>query len=100
MREKIIAGNIYHILNRGVDKRKIFMDNQDYLRFIHDLFEFNDVKPVNNVCYSFRSKCNIAEKYNTGKRELLVEVLAFCLMPNHYHLLIKPKFDSGVTKFL
>ena len=38
MREKIIAGNIYHILNRGVDKRKIFLDDEDRLRFIHDLF--------------------------------------------------------------
>ena len=37
---------IYHVLNRGVDKRKIFLDNQDYFRFIHDLFEFNDQKTI------------------------------------------------------
>lgn len=44
---------IFHVLNRGVDKRKIFMDDKDRLRFVHDLFEFNDVEPVNNLTYFF-----------------------------------------------
>ena len=41
-----IENHIYHIYNRGVEKRDIFLDDKDYLLFIHDLFEFNDKNPV------------------------------------------------------
>ena len=44
---------IYHIYNRGVEKRKTFLDKQDYLRFIHCLFEFNDENPTLNTTYYF-----------------------------------------------
>lgn len=50
-----VMHEIYHTLNRGVDKRIIFLDEQDYLRFIHDLYEFNDIEPVNNNFYIFNN---------------------------------------------
>ena len=109
MREKFITGQIYHILNRGVDKRKIFLDDGDYLRFIHDLFEFNNTEPVNNLTYYFRKiqyKDSASpyiitqERKERVKRKLLVEILAFCLLPNHYHLLLQPLLDGGVVKFI
>ena len=75
------------------------MDDKDRLRFIHDLFEFNDEAPAENLLYRFR-KSNIAvgQRYNGAleggrpSRKLLVNILAFCLMPNHYHLL--PVFNT------
>jgi len=106
MREKIIAGNIYHVLSRGVDKRDIFLDDNDRFRFIHDLFEFNDTSPVNNAFYRFQYMSNnVAHPYSnidSGRksRKLLVEILAFCLMSNHYHLFIRPLFDDGLFKFM
>lgn len=107
MKRTFSANEIYHVINRGVDKRSIFMEDEDYFRFLHDLFEFNDTEPVNNVTYFFRNRPNskdIASPYIAAKerrvRKLLVEVLAFCLMPNHYHLLLRPKFDDGVTQFV
>ncbi|MBI2591268.1 MAG: transposase [Candidatus Brennerbacteria bacterium] len=105
MRPKIIAGNIYHVLNRGVDKRKIFLDESDYVRFIHDLFEFNDTSRVFNFGYFVKKSNSIAvgQRYiekDKKPRKLLVEILAFCLMPNHYHLLIKPKIDTGASEFI
>jgi len=48
-KENLVQGEIYHIYNRGVDKRDIFMDDEDRFRFVHDLFEFNDVKPSPNL---------------------------------------------------
>lgn len=102
MRRKIVVGNIYHVLNRGVDKRRIFQEDLDYLRFIHDLFEFNDTNPANNVGY-FAPSIDIASPYIGGERKprkLLVEILAFALMPNHYHLLLKPKFEDGIYRFM
>ncbi|HNU96654.1 MAG TPA: hypothetical protein PLF70_00255 [Candidatus Portnoybacteria bacterium] len=47
---------IYHILNRSTDKRKIFLDDKDYFRFIHDLFEFNNEGLVNTLSYYFNQK--------------------------------------------
>lgn len=92
---------IYHILNRGVDKRKIFLDNKDYFRFIHNLFEFNDQNPVNNNFYAFSQINDIASRYIERKpRKLLVEILAFCLMPNHYHLLLGPLVENGISRFI
>src|SRR3989344_1424872 len=46
VRVKPETDEIYHVYNRGVDKRTIFMDDFDYFRFIHNLFEFNDTFPA------------------------------------------------------
>jgi len=92
---------IYHILNRGVEQRNIFLDDKDYLRFIHDLYEFNDEAPAENIYYKSIS----LESYEVKPRKIrerksIVEILAFCLMPNHYHLLLKQKKDNGISKFM
>jgi len=96
---------IYHIYNRGVEKRKTFLDQKDYLRFIHDLFELNDEAPVQNVLYYFNPKSmEVQPRYIWGKerhkRKLLVEILVFTLMPNHYHLLVKQKAKNGIVRFM
>lgn len=93
---------IYHVMSRGVDKRKIFLNEKDHFRFVHDLFEFNDTAPVNNLTYFFsKNPKDIARPYIERRpRETLVDILAFCMMPNHYHLLLKPRFDDGVTRFM
>lgn len=94
---------LYHVLNRGVDKRKIFMDDKDRLRFIHDLFEFNDQQKVLDNAYYFNIQDirypEIRHK-ERRPRKLLVNIHAFCLMANHYHLLISPLVDGGVSLFM
>ena len=92
---------IFHVLSRGVDKRKIFLDERDYYRFIHDLFEFNDKEPVNTTFHLFKKQYNVVRRRYIGKeekkpRKLLVKILAFCLMPNHYHLLLEPLVENGI----
>ncbi len=93
---------IYHVLNRGVDKRQVFMDKQDYLRFIHDLYEFNDQERVELNYYKFRDygvNGKIA-KVNKKIKKPLVDILAYCLMPNHYHILLAPKTERGMSLFM
>ena len=89
---------LFHVLNRGVDKRKIYLEDKDYFRFIHDLYEFNDKKKVLNVGWNFRQNIDVGRQYD--KRELLVDIHAFCLMPNHYHLLLSPKVENGIPLFM
>jgi putative transposase len=86
---------IYHIYNRGVEKRQIFMDNFDYYRFVHNLFEFNDTTPAGRF-----SEFVTPKVMQNKKRDLLVEVLCFCLMPNHFHLILRQRVDNGIIAFM
>lgn len=88
--------DIFHVLNRGVDKRNIFIYDTDYIRFIHNLFEFNNQERTNNNFHCFNKNNDIGSRY----KNRLVDILAFCLMPNHYHLLLSPIVEDGITKFM
>lgn len=94
---QFVSNEIYHIYNRGVEKRKIFLKDEDYFRFIHDLFEFNDIAPAGKF---FKFGGSTSDNTKPRKRDLLVEILSFCLMPNHIHLLLRQLKDKGVVKFM
>lgn len=103
MQKPQLANNeIYHVYNRGVERRKIFLEEADYLRFIHDIFEFNDSNPAQRF-YMPAAQSSEVRLPKIGQREprkLLVEILAFCIMPNHFHLMLRQKVDDGITKFM
>lgn len=94
----LLNNEIYHIYNRGVEKRSVFTDERDYSRFMRNLFEFNDANPVFNLGYRFFG--NNSKPPLSKPRKPLVEILAFCAMPNHFHLLVKQLTDRGVTEFM
>ena len=83
----------FHVLNRGVDKRKIALDDYDRSRFIHDLFAFNDTKSSANFLHHVRQQ-------SRRPRKLLVYIHAFCLMQNHYHLLLSEVQRNGIPLFM
>jgi putative transposase len=88
----------YHVYNRGVDKREIFHDRYDADRFLRSMVAFNTVNPVGSLR-------NVGfERKNSGEtavnHEPLVEIIAYCLNPNHFHLLLKQKVDGGVSEFM
>ena len=94
---------LFHVLNRGVDKRTIFLDHQDHMRFVHGLEVFNDKSPTENLLYFLSKSKNIdlRGRYDTPeKRDPLVQIHGWCLMRNHYHLLLSEIIDRGITKFL
>jgi putative transposase len=84
--------DFYHVINRGVEKRKTFMEDGDYIRFIHDMYVFNDTKSAPNAA--------VKERQGERQRDLLVHIHAFCLMPNHYHLLLSPVVENGISIFM
>ena len=88
--------SIYHLYNRGVEKRTIFLNDEDYYRFIHNLYEFNNEAPAENVYYR--------KLYEVGPHKInkaqLVKIHAFCLMPNHFHLLLRQTKDNGIQTFM
>lgn len=90
---------LYHVLNRGVEKRSIAMDDQDRARFVYDLFEFNDAKPAGSTYYSF-GNLDLRNPEMVRERQCIVDLHAWCLMGNHYHLLLSERIEGGLTLFL
>ncbi len=102
-REPFITGEYYHIYNRGVDKREIFTDYLDVLRFFESLREFNDIKVLGSLYQeSFRKNNTQLSTRSTKseKPEPLVEFIAFCVLGNHFHLVVKQMVDGGISKFM
>jgi putative transposase len=98
MRKTTFENNgIYHIYNRGVEKRQIFLDNEDRFRFLHDLYEFNDKETAENIYY--RKIYEIVSRRKVDKKPL-VGIHAFCLMPNHFHLIVNQKDNNGISNFM
>ncbi|OGG77393.1 hypothetical protein A3B35_01250 [Candidatus Kaiserbacteria bacterium RIFCSPLOWO2_01_FULL_54_24] len=95
---------LFHLLNRGVDKRQIFLDNQDRARFVHDLYEFNDSRSATNTIRRLPPDSPEEVLFDlvgrTSVREPIVDIHGWCIMGNHYHLLVSEKIDDGITKFL
>lgn len=85
--KQFIKNGYYHAYNRGVEKRLIFQDLQDYSVFLHFLKKYLD--PTLEIKGS--------DPHPLSKE---VELLAFCLMPNHFHLLVKQKSLDGITKLI
>lgn len=107
MIQTIAHGEYYHIYNRGVKKKEIFLDNYDYARFLCMILYCQSPVTINNISYSStsfikHSMFNIKPGTITkilSKRT--VELTAFILLPNHFHLLIKEVGDgSGISRYL
>ncbi len=67
-------GGYYHIYNRGNRKQQVFVRYRDYERFLEKVIEY--------------------------KKKYALEILAYCLMPNHVHFLIKQLGDKAISKFM
>lgn len=102
-RPPIVTGEIYHIVIRAIEGIKLFRDQRDYFRMIHDLFEFNNEKSTPSY-YREEQKQTRSDLVGFGKRyrgrKCLLEILAFCLMPNHVHLLVRQLKGNGISRFM
>lgn len=85
----------YHVFNRGVEKRKIFLDNQDYNIFLYYLFIY--LVPLEEVLKKYPLLPIHLQSKNLSKELSLV---SYCLMPNHFHLLLKQESKDAVSRFM
>jgi putative transposase len=102
MRDIEFANNeYYHIYNRGVDKRKIFINKNDYIRFLHDLYEFNNQERAPEFARVSRHNVGASASHIEKKsRKELVNIICFCLMPNHFHLILEQIVEDGISRFM
>jgi len=90
-------GEYYHVFNRGVDKRIIYNTKEQ------QYFFFNRLKLLNTIDsrkYIANKRSRYKDKIITGNGEELISIVAYCLLPNHFHLLLKQKVDNGISQFM
>ena len=91
-----VENSYYHVYNRGVEKRSILMDEQDCVVFLYYLKMY--LRPIEEL----KKEIIIGAKLRFLKLNMSEEVdlLAFALMPNHIHLLLKQRTADGITKLM
>lgn len=102
-----VENGYYHLYNRGVEKRSIFLDQQDYSVFLGYLSEYLLPKDE-KALYQQLSNSNISPKEKAKTLSLLrlnnfnqeIALLAYCLMPNHFHFLVKQKSKGAIDTFM
>lgn len=90
-----VSGEYYHIYNRGINKQNTFSDKRDYSRFIQTLFYYQIANPKPKFSLFKQSSL-----YKVDESKKIVEIISYCLMPNHFHLLVKQLQDGGVSEFM
>ncbi|MBU2578989.1 transposase [Patescibacteria group bacterium] len=125
-KQKFLNGEIYHIAARRIGDELLFKDINDYYRGIFSIFEFNTIEPIlirnrrklrrkiylvnkeevgrgltsANFSVSISDNLTVIQSTPQNPRDLLVEILGFCFMPNHIHLLVRQLKDGGISKFM
>lgn len=91
------TGSYYHIYNRGVEKRDIFLDRWDCLRFLEALNYYRQTPLPMKLSDFKRGLIKIKQIENQKE---IIKLFCYSLMPNHFHLLIQQLADGGITQFL
>ncbi len=90
---------VYHIYNRGTNKMRIFEDSHDYERFCKLLYICNQAKSVRLAELS-KSEKKMREVFSLPRGDRLVTVLAYSIMPNHFHMLVRQEVDEGIARYM
>lgn len=98
----------YHILNRAVDGKEIFIREEDCYRFIFQMYAANIGKPALNLRRKDVIKCaqailegeEISSNFIIEEHPPLVGILSFALIISHYHFNLVPIVDGGVSKYM
>lgn len=102
----LITGEYYHVYNRGAMRQTIFKDRADYIRFLFYIIHTQSPIPFSNIgrlLKRFSPENGFTLPTDEVGDILLnryVELVAFCLMPNHFHLIVKGTSDGGISRYL
>lgn len=104
---EFLPDSFYHIYNRGVEKRLIFMDVQDYGVFLSYLKTYllpKDEQALRNIVsdseVSWKEKDKVLKLLRLNNFHGEVDLVAYCLMPNHFHLLLHQRDETSIDKFM
>lgn len=106
-RKLYLENGYYHLYNRGVEKRNIFLDRQDYAVFLSYLNDYLTPKDtdflysqLNDLRTSAEDKARARKLLRMNNFESDLTMLAYCLMPNHFHFFIKQHNPNTIDRFM
>ena len=103
-RDVVLANNeIYHLVNKGITLQNVFISKRNLQRAVDTLFYYQNInipcKYSKFIVQSTENRNGLIKEMRQ-KKEFLVEIISYCLMPNHFHFLVKQVEDKGITKFV
>jgi len=95
-------GEIYHIFSRGINRQPTFLNRYDYRRALLAIRLYQYLQPPVSLSQLLEASQEDRQKLFSAaaKTGLSVTILAFCLMPNHFHFLLRQEADNGISKFM
>ncbi len=99
----LVNNEIYHIFNRGVASQPTFLNKRDYNRALETIFYYqNSIPPIKYsrfLSISIKDRANLLQDL-AKQKNFLVDIISYCLMPNHFHFLLRQVRDTGIAKFM
>jgi len=98
----LVTNHFYHVFNRGINSEPIFLDKKHFTRALNLLHFYNYVDyPVRFSKFLLLSNDRRKEIWKRLEKSTKhTEIISYCLMPNHFHLLLKQRIDHGISKFI
>ncbi|MBM3283229.1 hypothetical protein FJY90_03155 [Candidatus Gottesmanbacteria bacterium] len=99
----LVTDEIYHVFNRGIDHRPTFLNKREFERAkeVITFYRFAHL-PFRLSIFLLKSQDRRKEIMNklNNNTDRLVEIISYCLMPNHFHFILKQKVQNGIAKFM
>lgn len=99
----LVTDEIYHVVNRGIDDRPTFSSSNELNRILLTTLYYKFKFPPLRLSYFLNKSLDEQKQIiNSLKKEnrVLVDILCYCFMPNHFHLLLRQKVDKGISKYM
>lgn len=99
----LVNNEIYHIFNRGLASQPMFLNKREYDRALEIIFYYQNSSPPMKYSKFLRmsvsDRANLLDKLRM-QQKWLVDIISYCLMPNHFHFLLRQKENNGISKFM
>ncbi len=104
-KDALVANEVYHVFTKSIAGFVVFNDDEDFMR-IKDAVRYYQVKDLTSDFSSFLRRDKNEEGFKQSfllehsKKDKLANIVSYCIMPTHIHLILKQKFDNGISTFM
>src|SRR5438045_544600 len=98
----LITDEIYHVFNRGIDRRITFSAKKEFERAVETIKFYRFLSPPVRLSNFLRVQEEMKETLlrTLHSKNKLVDILCYCFMPNHFHFLLRQRVEKGISIFL